>query len=110
MIQSGVVEAKEFRLSANPCDICAAVDSHFDRVNPEKRFELGKPMFENGFNVDLPPAADGRPRTYVMDYFDAGQPGPPIHPNCRCTMRAVIIESAAPGAAGAAVAIAQGRN
>jgi len=93
MIQSGVVEAKEFRLSANPCDICAAVDSHFDRVNPEKRFELGKPMFENGFNVDLPPAADGRPRTYVMDYFDAGQPGPPIHPNCRCTMRAVIIGS-----------------
>jgi HK97 family phage portal protein len=91
MIQSGVVEAKQFVLSANPCDICASVDSTFEQTNPSKRFELGKPMFQSGASFDLPPGKNGEPRTYVMDYFDDGQPGPPIHPNCRCTMRAVII-------------------
>jgi len=91
MIQSGVVEAKQFVLSANPCDICASVDSTFEQTNPSKRFELGKPMFQSGASFDLPPGKNGESRTYVMDYFADGQPGPPIHPNCRCTMRAVII-------------------
>lgn len=91
MAQSGVVEAKRFQLSSDPCELCEAVDQHLEQTNPSREFQLRQPMFASGFSVDLPPAKDGAPRTYVMDYLDAGQPGPPIHPNCRCSMRAVLI-------------------
>lgn len=91
MAQSGVVEAKRFVLSSDPCEICEAVDSAFGDINPSREFRLRRPMFPNGFSVDLPPGKNGQPRSYVMDYLGGGQPGPPIHPNCRCTMRAVLI-------------------
>ena len=91
MAQSGVVEAKQFRLSSNPCDICRAADDQMAKLNPSRQFAVREPMFPNGLEVPLPPAKDGRPRApFVMNYLPGGAPGPPIHPNCRCTMRAVL--------------------
>lgn len=78
--QSGVVKAKQWILSSDPCPICVAVSEQFNES------EIGTPFIPLGGSVTL---ADGG--AYVFDFDDLS--GPPAHPYCRCNMGAIFDEA-----------------
>lgn len=74
---SGVVTAKEWLLSSDPCPLCGAMAQKYNRV------DLGKPFVPLGGSV-----TDTQGIVHRMDYSSVQ--GPPVHPNCRCTLGAVF--------------------
>lgn len=75
--QSGVVQGKEWLLSADPCEICQTVAKVYNTAN------LGESFVGFGETLDL--IGGG---TFVCDY--AAMYGPPAHPNCRCDLGMVL--------------------
>lgn len=77
---SPVVRGKRFVLSANPCELCEAAAKLVDgRV-----FDPTEPVFPNPTPVRV------GDRELSLDYLPGGLQGPPVHPNCRCSVRPVF--------------------
>lgn len=81
--QSGVVEGKRWELAAGACPFCEAAAAKFN----SKTTPLGQAFFAKGSTLTA--TVDGKQRTMVMDYSDVQ--GPPLHPNDRCGIEAVLI-------------------
>ena len=80
--QTGIVKGKQWRLAPNACQFCIAASKKFaDRVT-----SLGSPFFKEGTQIQ---GTDGG--VMKFDYSDVY--GAPLHPNCRCDIRAVIKDS-----------------
>jgi len=76
-IQSGVVEGKEWLISAGACDFCIYVSEEMNQR------ELGDVWFSKGDKLELP---DGQ--IMRIDYGDIQNP--PLHPQCKCAITAVL--------------------
>jgi HK97 family phage portal protein len=86
--QSGVVEGKKFLLAPGACSLCRTVAAKYgDGTNGESdiTLSLNQPLFQVGDTLRVEGRAPVR-----FDYVDLQ--GPPIHPNCRCSMLAVLKE------------------
>jgi HK97 family phage portal protein len=81
--QSGVVTGKEYILSPDACPICVAVDAAYKDIT----IDLDRPMYQVGDSITYK-SDSGEDAVYNVDY--AQLDGPPIHPNCRCTLVPVI--------------------
>jgi phage portal protein BeeE len=80
MAGSRVVKGYRFNKAVSACPICDAVEAEVgDRV-----FGVEEAMFPKGSSIQ---ATDGR--TYKFDYQDTIVP---VHPNCRCSVRSVLID------------------
>lgn len=73
---TGAVEGKTWLLAPDPCEFCEAAAKQFG----EKAIGLGEPFFAQGATLQ---GADGG--TMILDYETIK--GPPLHPNCRCSMQ-----------------------
>jgi SPP1 gp7 family putative phage head morphogenesis protein len=80
--QSGVVRAKEWLCTEDDrlCEFCSAMNGTI--------IELDDNFFDEGDDFTL-----GK-NSLAMDYEDVG--GPPLHPNCRCTLIPVVDEQYLP--------------
>lgn len=81
--QSGVVEAIVWDGQPDMCPWCAEMDG--------KVVSLGQPFFEQGGHLDANfQDAEGNlvARTLKFNYEQVS--APPLHPNCRCTLRAEL--------------------
>lgn len=74
--ESGVVEAKEWIIAADACEFCQTMRG--------KRILLGEPFVQQG--ESLVGLENG---LMNLDYSDI--PGPPLHPNCRCTLAPIVV-------------------
>jgi len=83
---SGIVEARKWRLSGDPCPMCLAAEQQFKSV------PLDEPMVARG-GVFKWLDAKGVEKTTTMDF--AAVEGGDIHPNCRCTIEAIFIPEVA---------------
>jgi len=79
--QSGVVEGKKWLLAPNACEFCKAIAA---KVN-SKVTPLDGSFIEKGPDVFLTGSEGGR---LNINYTDIK--GPPLHPNCRCDIQAVL--------------------
>lgn len=68
--QSGVCKGKEWLISADACELCVPMSG--------KKAGLGKSFNTSGIDANL-------------DYTEGEMPYPPLHPNCRCTIIAILI-------------------
>lgn len=73
---TGMVKGKTWLLAPDPCEFCDAAAKAFG-ANP---IGLGETFYKKG---DTLTGADGG--TMVLDFEDVA--GPPLHPNCRCSMQ-----------------------
>ena len=73
---TGVVTGKTWLLAPDPCKFCEAASKAFG----EKSIGLDDSFFKKG---DTLTGADGR--VMILDYENVN--GPPLHPNCRCSMQ-----------------------
>ena len=78
---SGLVEGKTWLLAPDPCEFCEAASKAFsaDAVGIEDAF------YEKGHTLT---GADGG--TMVLDYESIQ--GPPLHPNCRCSLQPKLMD------------------
>jgi len=76
---TGVVKGKTWLLAPDPCEFCEAAAKQYG----EKSIGVGDTFFKKG---DILTGADGG--AMVLDYEDVA--GPPLHPNCRCSMLPVL--------------------
>jgi len=83
--QSGVVAGKEFLVAPSACPVCRAVDSQVKG----KLFPIGGKFFDKGDDVNYTDES-GKKRKFKFNY--TSMKGPPVHPNCRCTLIPVIKE------------------
>ena len=75
--QSGIVAGKKWLVAPEPCPFCEAVGQQ----------DQTKGMSESFLSVgDSVTAADGS--RYVIDFENVS--GPPLHPNCRCTLIPIL--------------------
>jgi hypothetical protein len=72
---TGMVEGKTWLLAPDPCEFCEAASKSFST----KAIGLGDTFFKKGDTIT---GADGG--SLLLDYEDVA--GPPLHPNCRCSM------------------------
>ncbi len=72
---SGIVEGKTWLLAPDPCEFCEAAAKAFG----EKSIGVGESFFAKGETLE---GADGG--TLSLDYEAVD--GPPLHPNCRCSL------------------------
>jgi HK97 family phage portal protein len=77
---TGIVTGKTWLLAPDPCEFCEAVAKQFG----EKPVGVGDSFFRKGDVVLGVPDADGNQKSMILDYEDVD--GPPLHPNCRCSM------------------------
>jgi HK97 family phage portal protein len=77
---TGIVTGKTWLLAPDPCEFCEAVAKQFG----EKPVGVGDSFFKKGDVVLGVPDADGNQKSMILDYEDVD--GPPLHPNCRCSM------------------------
>lgn len=77
--QTGLVKGKTWLLAPDPCEFCEAAAAQYSS-NP---VPLDGAFFRKGSTLE---GADGNAMT--LDYEDVQ--GPPLHPNCRCSMQPVI--------------------
>ena len=77
---SGIVEGKTWLLAPDPCEFCEAASNAFskDGVGIDQAFYAKGQALEG---------ADGG--TLNLDYEDVQ--GPPLHPNCRCSLQPKLI-------------------
>ena len=78
-IESDVVDGKQWLLAPSACPFCETAAAEFN----DKSVALGKPFYEKGTTLT---AGDGS--RMVLDYSDIQ--GPPLHPNDRCGLTAVL--------------------
>jgi hypothetical protein len=83
---SGVVTARKWRLSGNPCPMCVAAEQQFKNV------PLDEPCVPLG-GVFKWKDAKGVTKSTTMDF--AAVQGGDIHPNCACTIEAIFIPEVA---------------
>ena len=83
--QSGVVAGKEFLIAPGACPVCKGVDAQVKG----KVFPIGGNFFDKGDPVNYVDEG-GKKRKFRFDY--TSMKGPPVHPNCRCTLIPVIGE------------------
>jgi len=88
---TGIVTGKTWLLAPDPCEFCEAVAKQFG----EKPVGVGDSFFKKGDVVLGVPDADGNQKSMVLDYEDVD--GPPLHPNCRCSMLPEVGEEFRPG-------------
>jgi len=81
-IDSGLVEAKEWLLSGNPCQFCEALEG--------KIVPLGEPFVPLGGTV-----IGTKGGVLVCDYEEIQHPA--LHPNCACTIGAVFKDESKEG-------------
>jgi HK97 family phage portal protein len=85
--QSPVVRGKRFVASPDACPLCKAAES----AVKGKVFEPMDIMFENGMRLSAGERKDGTPQFVTLDYIASGLKGPPLHPNCACSLESVLI-------------------
>jgi HK97 family phage portal protein len=73
---TGVVEGKAWLLAPDPCEFCEAASKAFSK----NAVGLGESFYAKGSTLV---GADGG--EMVLDYEDIQ--GPPLHPNCRCSLQ-----------------------
>lgn len=73
---TGLVTGKTWLLAPDPCEFCEAAAKSFG----EKAIGLGDAFYTKG---EVLTGADGN--EMVLDYENVD--GPPLHPNCRCSMQ-----------------------
>jgi hypothetical protein len=71
-----MVTGKTWLLAPDPCEFCEAASKAFG----QKSIGLNEPFYKQG---DVLTGADGG--SMMLDFEDVG--GPPLHPNCRCSMQ-----------------------
>lgn len=85
--QSGVVKGKQWVLAPDPCPWCKAVANVFGNgrgaLKDSTTLPLGRPFYALG---DVLRRDGGGEMTF--DYTAIS--GPPLHPNCRCSLRPVL--------------------
>jgi len=83
MIQSGVVKAKIWSAAGDPCPWCSEMEG--------RTMALGEPYFTefDSMNVETV-GAGGEPKTQTLSFEFGAVDGPPLHPNCRCTLIEVM--------------------
>ena len=85
--QSGVVEAMVWDAQADACPWCTEMDG--------KTVALGEAFFEQGQSLDVVTGTDaeGNDTTGSLKFDYEPVETPPLHPNCRCTLRAELKEA-----------------
>ena len=73
---TGMVQGKTWLLAPDPCEFCEAASKSFST----NAIGLGDTFFKKGDTIT---GADGG--SLLLDYEDVA--GPPLHPNCRCSMQ-----------------------
>ena len=92
--RSGVVVGKQFVLAPDACPWCEAVANDFGTgrgsLGDSKTINLGQPFYETGSTIRA--EIEGTERTMVLDYSpdDTNPSVPPVHPQCRCSVRPVL--------------------
>jgi HK97 family phage portal protein len=79
---TGLVQGKTWLLAPDPCEFCEAASKAYSA----KSIGLGDSFYARG---ELLKGADGG--EMVLDYEDIK--GPPLHPNCRCSMQPVLSDA-----------------
>lgn len=77
---TGLVTGKTWLLAPDPCEFCEAASKAFG----DKSIGLGDTFYKKGDTIT---GADGG--KMLLDYEDVQ--GPPLHPNCRCSMQPQLI-------------------
>ena len=77
--QTGMVQGKTWLLAPDPCEFCEAAAARYG----ENGIGLGDSFFQKDSTLT---GADGG--EMVLDYENID--GPPLHPNCRCSMQPVF--------------------
>ena len=85
---TGLVRGKTWLLAPDPCEFCEAVAKRYG----EKSIGLGEAFYQKGDLLFGVPDAQGNTREMLLDYEDIQ--GPPLHPNCRCSMQPLLSEEA----------------
>lgn len=78
--QTGLVKGKTWLLAPDPCQFCAAAAKRFG----SKSVGLDEPFFAKGEVLTV-----GK-QSMTLDYDDVM--GAPLHPNCRCTVQAELVD------------------
>ena len=78
---SGVVTGKTWLLAPDPCEFCEAASDAFSK----NAVGIDQPFYEQGSEIQ---GKDGG--TIVADYEAID--GPPLHPNCRCSLQPQLEE------------------
>ena len=78
---TGLVEGKTWLLAPDPCEFCEAVAAEFG----QKSVGINDPFFKQGAVLT---GADGGELALDYEAID----GPPLHPNCRCSMQPKLID------------------
>lgn len=78
---SGLVEGKSWVLAPDPCEFCQAMAQQFE----QNSVAIGEPFLKQGTVLT---GADGG--SLALDYEDID--GPPLHPNCRCSLQPKLID------------------
>ena len=76
---SGVVSGTIWRASPDCCDFCAEMDG--------QEVGLGETYFDQGGSLEIPKGDEGGMQTMNFGYEEVE--GPPLHPNCRCSLESV---------------------
>ena len=79
---TGLVQGKTWLLAPDPCEFCEAASKAY----AQKSIGLGDSFYARG---EVLKGADGG--EMVLDYEDIK--GPPLHPNCRCSMQPVLSDA-----------------
>jgi hypothetical protein len=95
--QSGVVTAKVWVAFADRCPWCAEMESRFGKDGEHIPFDAT--YFDEGQGLDAEDV-EREVRTGETEVQRGGRMnfnyepvvGPPLHPNCRCTLQSVVIE------------------
>ena len=78
---TGLVEGKTWLLAPDPCEFCEAAAAEFG----QKSVGINEPFYKQGQTLT---GADGG--ELALDYEAVD--GPPLHPNCRCSMQPKLID------------------
>ena len=78
---TGLVEGKTWLLAPDPCEFCQAAADAFGTES----VGINEPFFGQGTVLK---GADGNEMTLDYEAVD----GPPLHPNCRCSMQPKLID------------------
>lgn len=73
---SGVVTGKTWLLAPDPCEFCEAASDSFS----EEAVDLGSSFYDRGSGIV---GKDGGEMVFDYEAID----GPPLHPNCRCSLQ-----------------------
>jgi hypothetical protein len=82
---TGIVEGKVWLLAPDPCEFCEAASDAFSK----SAIGLEDSFYQKGDLLFGTPDAEGNRREMLMDYEDIE--GPPLHPNCRCSLQPRLI-------------------